>query len=132
MPEAIDDPRFNTLKGQRENRAAAVALLDEYFAKKTYAEWDAILKKTDVAYERTARLLEVTQDPQALENGYFIERHYLSGKVLRIATPPFRMEGVEEDMTYTLHFGEHTREVLGELGYEEKEIEELYQNGSVL
>ena len=132
VPEAIDDPRFNTLKGQRENRAAAVALLDEYSAKKTYAEWDAILKKTDVAYERTARLLEVTQDPQALENGYFIERHYLSGKVLRIATPPFRMEGVEEDMTYTLHFGEHTREVLGELGYEEKEIEELYQNGSVL
>ena len=131
-PEAADDPRFSTLEGQRRYRAEAVALLDELFAKKTYAEWDEILRHTEVCYERVARLLEVPEDPQALENGCFIERHYPSGKTMKFAAPPFRMKGMEEDLTKTLHFGEHTREVLLELGYTEPEITELYTDKVVM
>mgnify|MGYP001214746897 CR=1 FL=1 len=131
-PEAAADSRFCTLAGQRKNRAAAVALLDRLFAQKTYAEWDKILSGTNVAYEHVVRLLDVVKDPQANANGYFLRRFYSSGKVLSVATPPFQMEGMGEDLTKTLHFGEHTQEVLRELGYSGGEIRRLYECKAVM
>ena len=127
--EAANDERFSTSQGQREHREEAVEILDELFARKTYAEWDEILKQTNVAYERVAKLLEVAKDQQALENDCFIERHYPSGRDMVIAAPPFRMKGMKkEDLTKTVHFGEHTREVLLELGYCDETINNYYQD----
>lgn len=130
--EAAEDARFSTSVGLRENREAAVEILDGLFAQKTYDEWNAVLKNTDVAYERVAKLLEVTKDPQALENDFFLERHYPSGQNMVIAAPPFHMEGMErEDLTKTIHFGEYTACVLRELGYDEETIENYYQNNII-
>ncbi len=127
-PEAANDPRFSTPEAQRENLEEAVEILDRLFGSEDYETVDKRLKSTSLAYERVAKLLEVTQDSQALENGYFIERHYPSGKRLLVAAPPFKMEGMGEDLTQTLHYGEYTRAVLRDLGYTEETIDTFYRN----
>ena len=132
VPELVDDERFNTPEKQRENRAEATAILDGIFAQKNFEEWDAILSKVDIAYERTAHLLDVTRDPQALENNYFIQRDYPSGKSIKVAAVPFQMEGIHEDLTKPIHFGGHTREILQELGYAEEIIDQMYQDKAIM
>ncbi len=131
-PEAAEDERFRTLENQRKYRAEAVALLDELFSRKTYAEWDEILRDTDVVYERAAHLLDVTEDPQAEANGFFIQRNYPSGRNIKFAAVPIQARGVQEDLTKTIHFGEHTRQILTELGFAPEEIDKLYQDRTVL
>lgn len=126
MEDVLEDDRFNSLEKQRLHRQEVVGLLDKKFAEKTYAEWVEILNTTSLAYERVTHLVDVIEDPQAVENRFFIKRNYKSGKQVSFATPPFKIDGLEEEnLEHTIHHGEHTREVMLELGFLPEEINTL-------
>jgi len=132
MDDLGQDERYNSLDKQQALAPEIVSILDKVFINKTYAQWDEILSKTKLCYDRVLHLLDVIQDPQAVANDYFIKREYPSGKTVYFATPPFKMSNLpQEDLEKTIHHGEHTREVLRKIGYSDSTIQELLKKNII-
>jgi len=121
-----DDPRFNNLETRGKNAEELIRVIDEKIADKTMAEWMDIFKKEGVIHTPVQTATEVTNDPQALANNYFIwYDHPVFGKT--------KMTGWAWDYSETPcsvrreapEFGQHTEEVLLELGYTWNDIERL-------
>lgn len=122
-PELVDDPRFSSSRARRENGPALVAELDAAFAALTYAEVAARLDANDITWAPYQTPREVVDDPQAHAAGCFVET--ADGKGLAPAGPA-RFPGADDGPKGPApHLGQHTREVLGELGYSASEIEAI-------
>jgi len=67
------DPRFNSIESRGQNAQELVAVLDQRFATKTRDEWMKILTETGCIFTPVQTPLEVSNDPQALANQYFID-----------------------------------------------------------
>ena len=115
------DPRFETFEAKRENRVELYHILKEIFLGKTLDEWKPRLK--GIPYAAFQNLLEVINDPQARANDFFVPMdHPAHGRIEVVANPiklsrtpaSIRMPGPE--------FGQHTEEVLLELGYTWEDI----------
>ena len=130
----IDDPRFHDTVARAENRAELIGMLDEIFAEKTYEEWDEIFRQSgDLIYSKVQRLSELTDDPQVVANGYIAGvEHPVLGPVkladhpVRYSETPHRISSVAPEL------GQHTEEVLLELGYDWGDIARLQDAGVIL
>lgn len=118
IEELQDDPKFNNLKARSQNAEEMVRIIDEKIATRTMAEWIAIFKKEGVIHTPVQTATEVTEDPQALANNYFVwydhpvfGRTKVTGWAWDFSETPcsIRREAPE--------FGQHTEEVLLEMGY---------------
>ncbi len=120
------DPRFQTFLARQENTAelkeALEALLADVSADEVCENMDAF----GVPVARLNALDEVHADPQVQHAGSLVEtRHPVIGP-MRYPRPPFNFEGQAAFPTRHAPFlGDHTREILSELGIDEGEIERL-------
>ncbi len=131
-PELAEDPRFVDARARAENSVAAVTLLDELFAKRTLAVWKEILAVAKGVWAPVQPAAEVLEDPQALANGYVRDIEAKSGTVFRIVPSPLQFDEVAPDLTRAPDHGEHTDEVLGELGLDTDTLLELKVKGAIL
>jgi CoA:oxalate CoA-transferase len=123
IPELEDDPRYNSIEARGANAAALVAILDSRFASKTRDEWMQVLKNEGCIFTPVQTLMEVTNDPQALANRYFIDVvHPVWGKLKTAGFPWDFSETPACWQRKAPRFGEHTDEILGQLGYSQEEI----------
>ncbi len=131
-PELADDPRFVDSAARAQNNVACTTALDEAFAQKTFAEWKEVLKDAAGVWAPVQTPSEVLEDPQALANGYVREIEAKSGTRFRIVPSPLQFDEEPPDLTRAPEHGEHTDEVLGELGLDMNAIMELKIKGVVL
>ena len=75
---------------------------------------------------------ELLEDPQALANGYIREVEAKSGTVFRMVASPLQFDEKPPELTRGPEHGEHTDELLGELGMEMDKIMDLKIKGVVL
>ena len=130
--DLVGDPRWTCIEDTRGAKAPElVAILDEAFAKMTSAEAVAALAAVDVSAERCCSSLDSVSDPQALENDYFFDWKLstgpFAGKPMKMPASPifFNGENNAKDFTRAPELGEHTMEVLKEVGYTEEEIKAM-------
>ncbi len=118
MEELEHDPRFNSIEARGENCKELISIMDKEFATKTRGEWFEIFKKEGTIYAPIQTTTEVVNDPQALANDYVIwVDHPVWGKIKMIGFPWMFNETPASWRREAPEFGQHTEEILLELGY---------------
>jgi crotonobetainyl-CoA:carnitine CoA-transferase CaiB-like acyl-CoA transferase len=125
-----DDPRFASAAKRRESARELMAILDAEFAKRPLAEWLERFDEVDLWWAPVQTPEEVTRDPQAHAAGCFVDVPRADGSALRTVAAPVRFPGRDTlPRRGVPALGEHTEEVLRELGVDDEEIARLRARG---
>ena len=132
IPEIIEDPRFDirgsTVTERAKYRTELASILDEAFQKKTTKEWLDIFKNMEggIACSGISTYEDITNDSQAWENGYIIEMDLPGlGPTKLVGAPAMLSETPAEAQGAPPELGQHTEDVLLELGYSWEEITQM-------
>ena len=130
--ELTADPRFNSIPARAKNQAELIGILEEAFLKRACADWITELRKLNMIVGPVQRLPELWTDPQCIANDYLVELEHPGrgtlkevGVTIRMSATPGRPRKVAPE------FGEHTEEILLELGYDWEQIEALRSAAAV-
>jgi crotonobetainyl-CoA:carnitine CoA-transferase CaiB-like acyl-CoA transferase len=130
-PEWIADPRFATAELLQANSAACGALLDALFAGEPLAHWKRMLADFSGVWEVMQDTLEVVNDPQVVANGFIAELEAGDGSPFRLVSNPVQFDEAPARPTRAPEAGEHTEEILQELGYDWDRIAALRTEGAI-
>lgn len=123
--DLIENEKFATTLASKENAVELIEILDKEFIKYTQNELVDMLTKADIAHERIKQIKEVISDQQALENNYVYEFEHENKEKTFLPTTPIKFETIDlQEVKRAPKVGEHGKEILKELGYEEKEIDD--------
>lgn len=122
-PELADDPRFATLALRYENTEAMVDAVQALTGELTTAQCLEGLDANGVSCARLNTLDEVADDAQLKELGAFIDVPRGDGGTARVVATPLHYSRTPLDVqTGVPAVGEHTRDVLGRLGFSEADL----------
>jgi crotonobetainyl-CoA:carnitine CoA-transferase CaiB-like acyl-CoA transferase len=109
-----------------EKRAALLRTLDELFATGPRDDWVERLRAADIVAAPINTLLETSNDPDVLANGYVAEVDYPKyGKRLKVHGSPWHFSETPPQIGIAPELGAHNDEILAELGYTPAQIESL-------
>ena len=131
-PELAADVRFATNRARVENRAELIPLLNEITATRTTAEWIGQLEARAVPCGPINGLAEVFADPQVQARGLAVKMpHPEAGEVPLVASPIRLSKTPVEYRRAPPLVGEHTDEILADLGVDAAGIAGLRERGVV-
>ena len=130
QPGLTQDARFASSSARNEHRAEMNALIEAAFADQTAEQIVARLEEAGIANARLNTMQEFWDHPQLEARKRWREVGSPAG-TLDALLPPLNIAGVEPDMCPVPGVGEHTRAILGELGYDSKDIDRLTAGGAV-
>jgi crotonobetainyl-CoA:carnitine CoA-transferase CaiB-like acyl-CoA transferase len=132
-PELSNDPRFLNLATRSQNIADLYRIAGESLQDKTTDEWLEIFEKLDIPCARIATLEEVFNDPHLSAVGMFARTAHPTEGDIVMTQLPFRFSDTKV-ATKRLQpkFGEHSREILAEVGYSDREVNSMLESGSAI
>ncbi len=109
-----------------EQRKALLSKLDSLFATGPRDRWVDILRKADIVSAPINTLLEASNDPDVVANGYVTEVEYPEyGKKLKVHGTPWQFSETPAKIGVAPKLGEHNDALLAELGYTDADIQGL-------
>lgn len=120
------DPRFSSRELRIENFVPLTRVLGEVIVRKPRVEWMALLEANDVPFAPVHKIEDVLDDPQVKHLQTFRTlQHPTEGK-LTVIRRPVHIDGRRDGSDLPAPtFGEHTDEVLKELGYDDAAIAKM-------
>lgn len=129
-PDLAADPRFKTNADRVANRAALLAIIEAEFRKRTAMEWCQILWANGVPAGPVNRMDEVFADAQVRHREMVHPLPHPRLPEYKAVGFPVKMQGTPAAMRMAPPLkGQHTRQVLAELGYGPEEAEALLAAG---
>ena len=130
--ELSEDPRFLENSDRIKNVQELDAILSESFKEHTTEDWLTILEDAGVPAGPVASMTEMLDLPQTLAREMVVEvEHSRLGSVKTLGFPVKFSKNPAVISRGAPVLGEHTREILDELGYSEEEILELQGKGII-
>ena len=129
--DLMRDDRFADIAVRREHAPELVEELDAAFATKTLAEWGKVLDRENVWWAPVNTVNDVIADEVAHEAGVFRDVEGPDGPVPFVATPADFSAAEAGPRGLSPELGQHTEEVLLELGYDWDAIIALKEQGAI-
>jgi len=128
LEDLTHDRRFATKEARKQNAAALVAELDVVFATRDMAEWRKILDGVGVTFGVVARTDDTADDAQMQAIGALVP---FAGETTLTVSSPFHLDGEEKVAPrHAPMVGQHSEDVLREMGYSADEIGHLRRLGA--
>lgn len=124
------DRRFATNADRTNHRDVLVPLLQKQFALLPTATWVSRLMAANIPAAPIQTVGEALSDPQTLSRALVVEIEHPTLKTVRSIANPVRLEN--QPVVYRFPpplLGEHNRQILGELGFPDAELEHALQTG---
>lgn len=131
-PELATDPRYATNPARVARRGELVARLQELFAAQPASHWIAAMNAAGIPGGPIQTVPEVMNDPQTLHRQMRVEIPHPTAGTLPVVGVPFKFGDTPAAVRrHPPLLGEHTAEVLREIGYTQAEVARLAQDGIV-
>jgi crotonobetainyl-CoA:carnitine CoA-transferase CaiB-like acyl-CoA transferase len=128
--EQLDHPAFADRFSRNQNSGFVYAKLGEAIALRSTSEWMDVCLKHDIPAAAVPELDDLVEDP-AKNRGVLVEAdHPVIGKYRQIR-PPVIFDGSPSSVRrHAPLIGEHTVEILAEIGLDEDEIDQMLESGA--
>lgn len=125
-PELVNDPRFATGGDRVTNADALYGLLDEIVRQKTTSEWLVFCEQHSIPASAVIDLETLGEDPHFAAVGLYQDDEHPSEGAYRYVRNPILINGERTPLRYHAPgLGEHTEEVMRELGWDDARIATL-------
>lgn len=128
--DLIEAPGYATFEERAKNREALTQLIRETFAARTLAEWAERLTRHDCVWAPVQTPLEAASDPQVVANRYLLP-HPTNPRGRLVASPVQYNNGTVEVERGAPELGQHTEELLLEIGLTWDDIGRLKEEGVI-
>lgn len=130
--ELLADQRLRENNARVADRECIIPLVQARFLTMTRDDLMSRLESSGLPFAPISKPEEMLDDPHLNESGGLLEMTLPDGKAVKLPAMPFEMDGQKFDVRLNPpRSGEHTLEVLNDLGYSAEEIESLLQSGAV-
>ena len=131
-PDLADNPRFGSYFSTPEIKAELREVFGEIFASRTTAEWSERLAAEEQRFAPVRSHSEVAADPQVAANDYIVDvEHPDWGRIQMIGCPITLSDTPTRWGVVAPELGQHTEEVLVEMGFTWDEIGQLRDDGAL-
>ena len=125
-PEWATDPAYMTAEARQDKIFDIFATIEDWLKDKTKYEAVDILRKFDIPCAPVLSMKELAASPDLRKSGSIVEvDHKVRGKYLTIGSP-IKFSDLQIDVKPSPVLGEHTDEVLADLGYSKDDIAKLH------
>ena len=128
LDDLVSDPRFLDSVQRRRNKRVLIQLLSETFQLKDYSEWASVFDRIPgFVYEKVQSMDDVVHDAQAVQNRYIVEMTDPEWGAVRTVGCPVGFTNTPAAITRPApELGQHTAEILMDLGYSSDDLAQLY------
>lgn len=131
-PELVEDPRFLNMGERLKNINESYKITGEIVATRSRNEWVELLGETNVPMMVVNSLDELIDEPQLVESGYWQEMEHPTEGRLRMGSPPINFSKTPASIrSVPPLLGQHSIEVLSEVGLSQDAIEQMLSNGNL-
>jgi crotonobetainyl-CoA:carnitine CoA-transferase CaiB-like acyl-CoA transferase len=130
--DIMEDDRFNDISVMPLHVNEMVEIVEKAMLEKTLDEWSVLLEEADLPFEKVQSCEDLLTDEQAWANDFLFKTTYANGNEGVLVNGPvkFKTMGIKE-YSPAPRIGEHTEEVLRELGYSDDEISVMVNSQAI-
>ena len=129
-PELKTDPRFSSVTARFANVTELYVIRNAGLKQKTTREWLALFDQLGIPAMPYHTLDSLMEDPHLNDVGFFQKtEHPTEGKIVNMALPNKTSFGGRKDFLPAPKIGQHSVEILREIGYDDAAIEAMIASG---